>query len=142
MVVAVELEVAGRDPQVELVGELLHRNDRGVFGHDAGGGEVVLVLRAAEIGAFEQLGRKDDLCAFARRLANEVGDVGDVALRVFGKRELERGDGEFGHLGTCWLMQWKLPPPVRRWSARRPIALRSGKIAWTTSTAASSSGAP
>ena len=39
-------------------------------------------------------------------------------------------------------MQWKLPPPVRMWSARRPIATRSGKRAWTTSTAARSLAAP
>ena len=39
-------------------------------------------------------------------------------------------------------MQWKLPPPVRMWSARRPTAVRSGKIAWIAATAAASFSLP
>src|SRR4051812_43225197 len=46
------------------------------------------------------------------------------------------------HAGTCCEMQWKLPPPVRMWSARTPIATRSGNSAWTTSTALRSLAAP
>src|SRR3546814_15936828 len=46
------------------------------------------------------------------------------------------------HTGTCWLMQWKLPPPVRMWSALKPTASRPGNRAPIASTAASSFGAP
>src|SRR3546814_17135618 len=30
------------------------------------------------------------------------------------------------HPGTCWPMQWTLPPPVRLWSALKPTAPRPG----------------
>ena len=142
MVRAVELEEAGRDPDLQLLRELLHRQHRRMLGGRPGGREQALVLDAAEIGAFEQLGRKHDLGALARGLAHQLADGADVRVRVVGEGELQRGDGELGHAGTCWVMQWKLPPPVRMWSARRPIATRSGNSAWTTSTAARSLGAP
>ena len=100
------------------------------------GREQALVLDAAEIGALEQLGRQDDLGALGRGLAHELADRADVRVGVVGEGELQRSDGEFGHAGTCCEMQWKLPPPVRMWSALRPIATRSGNRAWTTSTAA------
>jgi hypothetical protein len=66
---------------------------------------MLLVLDPAEIGAFEQLGRKHDLRALARPLADEVGDISDIARRVLGEGKLQRGDGDFCHFGTCWLMQ-------------------------------------
>src|SRR4051794_39594420 len=108
----------------------------------AGCREQALVLDTAEIGAFEQLRGKHDFGAFARRLAHEFAYGADIRIRVLGKGKLQRSDGELGHAGTCWEMQWKLPPPVRMWSARKPIATRSGNSAWTTSTAARSIGAP
>ena len=60
-------------------------------------GELGLVLDAAEIGAFEQLGREHDLGALARGLAHQLGDREDVGHRVLGESELQRGDGELGH---------------------------------------------
>src|SRR5215210_6030737 len=95
----------------------------------AGVGEQALILDPAEIGAFEQLGREHHLRALRRCLAHELAHCADVGDRVIGKAELECSDGELGHSGTCCEMQWKLPPPVRMWSARRPIATRSGKSA-------------
>ena len=57
------------------------------------------------------------------------------------KREgLEKEEG--GYFGICCEMQWKLPPPVRIWSARRPTATRSGKSAPIVSTALRSLGWP
>ncbi len=99
MVRAVELEEAGRDPDLQLVGELLHRQHRGMLGGRPGGREQALVLDPAEIGAFEQFGRKHDLGALARGFADEVGHVADVGAGVVGEGELQRGDGELGHCG-------------------------------------------
>src|SRR3982751_481260 len=92
--------------------------------------------------ALEQLRRKDHLGALGCCLAYELADGADIRIRVLGKRELQRSDGQLGHAGTCCEMQWKLPPPVRMWSARRPIATRSGNSACTTSIAPRSLGAP
>src|SRR5206468_5274643 len=89
-----------------------------------------------------QLGREHDLGALARRLAHQVAYGADVRRRVVAESELQRCDGQLRHEGTCCEMQWKLPPPVRTWSARTPIATRSGNSACTTSTAARSLGAP
>src|SRR5690349_11754162 len=105
-------------------------------------GEEALVFDAAEIRAFEQLGWKHDLRALARGLTDELAHRANVRVSFVAKGELECCDGKLGHSGTCWLMQWKLPPPVRMWSARRPTATRSGNSAWITSTAASSLAAP
>ena len=52
-----------------------------------------------------------------------------------------RAPGEH-QAGICCDMQWKLPPPVRMWSARWPTAIRSGNSAWIEATAASSFSAP
>src|SRR5687767_7909803 len=90
------------------------------------GREQALVLGAAEIGAFEQLGRKHHGRTLARSLADQLRHGADIRARILAESELKRGDGELGHRGTCWLMQWKLPPPVSTWSARRPIATRLG----------------
>ena len=97
MVRAVELEEAGRDPDFELGRELLHRHHRGMLGGRPRGREQALVLDAAEIGAFEQFGRKHDLGALARGFAHQVGHGADVGVGVFAEGELERGDGELGH---------------------------------------------
>src|SRR5205085_5979071 len=134
MVRAVGLEEAGRNPDFQLGRELLHGQHRRMLGGRSRVREQALVLDPTEIGAFEQFGRKHDLGALARRLAHQLTHRADVRDRVVGECELERGDGEL-HAGTCCEMQWKLPPPVRMWSARRPIATRSGNSAWTTSTA-------
>jgi hypothetical protein len=61
--------------------------------------EQALVLDAAEIGAFEQLGRQDNLGALAGGLAHQLAYRADVRVGVVGERELERGDGELGHRG-------------------------------------------
>src|SRR4029077_18663232 len=100
------------------------------------------ILDPAEIGGFEELGWKDHFGALSGRFAHHLAHGADVRGRVVGKGELEHSDGELGHLGTCCEMQWKLPPPVRMWSARSPIATRSGNKAWTTSTAGRSIAAP
>src|ERR1051325_9429556 len=98
-----------------------------MLGGGSGAGEQTFVLDPAEIGPFEELGRKHDLGPFASRLAHQLAHGADVRVRVLGESELQRSDGELGHAGTCCEMQWKLPPPVRMWSALRPIATRSGK---------------
>src|SRR3954453_18987864 len=105
-------------------------------------GEQALVLDPAEVRTLEQLGRKHDLGALGRPRAHQIADLANVRDCVVGEGELQRSDGELRHAGTCCEMQWKLPPPVRMWSARRPIATRSGNSAWTTSTAPRSFGAP
>src|SRR5437868_14697666 len=103
---------------------------------------MALVLGLAEIGAFEEFRRQHHLRALAGGLADQFGDVADILAHIRAESELERGDIKTGHAGTCWLMQWKLPPPVRIWSARSPTAARSGKSVWIAATAASSLGAP
>ena len=143
MMRAVQLEEAGRDPDLQLLRQLLHRERPTDARRSARVGEQALVLDAAEIGAFEQLGRKHDLGALrtpprardratARMLAT-VSSVKASCSAATVSLVMREPAGE---------MQWKLPPPVRMWSARRPIATRSGKSAWTTSTAALSLGAP
>ena len=142
MMMPVGLEEAGRDIDLELGRELLHRQHRGMLRRRQRPGEVALVLGAAEVMPLEQLGRQDQLRAAAMRLAHQIRHVADVFGRILAKGELQRGDGELGHWGTCCEMQWKLPPPVRMWSARTPIATRPGKRAWIATTAASSLAAP
>src|SRR3546814_2946744 len=46
------------------------------------------------------------------------------------------------HFGTCWLEQWKLPPPAMMPRAGTPTARRSGKSAASASTAAWSPATP
>src|SRR3954467_11413342 len=104
-------------------------------------GEQALVLDPAEVRTLEQLGRKHHLGALDCRLVDQLADRTNVRDCVVGEGELQRSDGEL-HAGTCCEMQWKLPPPVRMWSARRPIAMRSGNSAWSVSTAPLSFGAP
>src|SRR6185503_1991237 len=105
-------------------------------------GEQAFVFGAAEIRALEQLRREHHLGAFARGLSRQLAYSADIHRRVVGESELQCGDGQFAQAGTCCEMQWKLPPPVRMWSARRPFATRSGNRACTASTAASSFAAP
>ena len=62
--------------------------------------EQPLVLDAAEIGAFEQLRRQDDLRPFVRGFADQLGDLGDVFGLWAGQGELQGGDGDFGHAGA------------------------------------------
>ena len=45
------------------------------------GREQGFVLGAAEIGAFEQFGRQDDLGALGGRFAHQFGHVGDILRR-------------------------------------------------------------
>ncbi len=97
MMVALRLEEAGRDVDLELGGELLHRRHRGMPVDGQSAGEMALVLGAAEIMALEQLRRKDQLRAAPGRLAHQLGDGGDILLDVVGEGELEGGDGEAGH---------------------------------------------
>src|SRR6478609_4352608 len=105
MVMALRLEEAGRDDDLELGRQLLHRLDDGMLARGKGAGEMALVLGAAEIMALEQLRRQDELRALAGRLADQLGDRRDVLLDDVREGELQRGDGDFAHLGTCWLMQ-------------------------------------
>ena len=143
----VRLEEAGRDVDAQLRGERLHRAHRRMLGGRPGIGEQALILDPAEIFALEKFGGQDDLRTLRRRLADEARHVGDVAVDVGGEAKLQRGDGDFSHRvsrndGICWLMQWKLPPPVKIWSARWPTTRRVGKSACMSVTAASSFGAP
>src|SRR5689334_9473434 len=129
MVGPIQLEKARRDPDLQLLRELLHRADRRVLGSGLGGREQALILDPAEVWAFEQFWGKHDLGTLVRRLAHELADGADIRVEVVREGELQRSDGQLGHWGTCWEMQWKLPPPVRMWSARSPIATRSGMSA-------------
>ena len=99
---AVSFEKAGRDPDLQFACKLLHRANAGMVRGWTGGDELLLVLYSAEIGAFKQLGRKDDLCALARSLADEVGDGSDVGVDIAPEFELERGDGDPGHSGDLY----------------------------------------
>ena len=94
---AVRLEEAGRDGDLERLGERLHREHRLVFADRGGVGEEAFILDAAEILAFEQLGRENDLRALRRGLVDEARDVGDVAVDVGREAQLQRGDGDLGH---------------------------------------------
>src|SRR3954471_12829011 len=107
-----------------------------------GGSKEALVFDPAEIGALKQLWRQNNLGTLGGGLAHQLTNRADIGVRVVGEGELQRSDVELGHAGTCCEMQWKLPPPVRMWSARSPIATRSGNRAWSTSTAPRSLGAP
>ena len=97
MMRAVGLEEAGRDVDRELVGQPLHRQHRRMLVHRPGAGEQALILDAAEIMPLEQFGRQDHLRPARGRLADEIGDGGDVGVHLVGKRELEGGDGDRGH---------------------------------------------
>src|SRR4029079_6338466 len=139
---SLRFEEAGGDPDLQLGREFLHCEHRRVFGNWPCIGEKALVFDPAEIRAFEQLGRKHHLSALCGPFAPELAHCADVRRSVVREAELQRSDRDLAHAGTCCEMQWKLPPPVRMWSARRPIAMRSGNSAWSTSTAARSFGAP
>src|SRR5579884_943220 len=142
MVRAIELEKARRNPDLELGGEFLHRNDRGMLGGGLRRGEEALVFDPAKIGSFEQLGGQNHFRPLCSTFAHELANRSDIGIRVFAKGKLEGSDRKLCHAGTCCEMQWKLPPPVRMWLARRPVTTRSGKRAWSTSTAARSFATP
>jgi hypothetical protein len=61
--VAVALEEAGRDRDLQLRRQRLHGDDRGMLQRRPGQREQRLVLDLAEIGAGKQLGRQDHLRA-------------------------------------------------------------------------------
>jgi hypothetical protein len=96
MVVPVRLEEAGRDEHPQLRSKALHRSHRGMLFNRKGTLEMRLVLRAAEIMAFEQLRRQDQLGAFAGRLADQVRHGSDILLYVIAERELQRGHSNLG----------------------------------------------
>src|SRR4051812_18579421 len=98
--------------------------------------EPALLLGDAEVGPLEQLRRQDDVGALGRRLADQLGDAGDVGGLIHAERRLDRRDLDLaGHqAGSCWVMQWKDPPPVRIARDGRPITWRPGNrcsSAWT-----------
>ena len=83
----VALEEAGRDRDLQLGGQRLHRPDRGMVLRRAGQREQRLVFDLAEIGAGEQLGRKHHLGALGVRVGH-----GDVDVQI-GQRARVRVDG-------------------------------------------------
>src|SRR5690606_12140633 len=94
-----------------------------------GGAEPLFLLRDAEIRPLEQLRGQDDLGALGRRLADEADGLVDVRLHVLAVRGLDGGDGDLTghHAGSCWLMQWKEPPPDRVAIDGKGMISRSGK---------------
>src|SRR6266851_6208703 len=111
-------------------------------------GKVAGILRAAKVGTFEQLWRKDDLGAALGRPSRQPSDPIDVRLNVVYEVRLEDRDGDRRRCaahpappraaGCCWVMQWKAPPPESRVLAGMPIVRRPGKSAPIAETASSS----
>ena len=97
MMLAVALEEAGRDIDLQFLGQRLHCGDGGMLVQGQGAGEQRLVLDRAEIGAFEQFGRQDDLRPARGGLAHGVGHLFDILGHVLAKGELQGGDGHLGH---------------------------------------------
>ena len=109
-----------------------------------GVGEPALLLADAEVGSLEQFGRQDDLGAAGGGLADQARDRGDVGVRIVAEAGLQRRDADRprAHAGTCWLMQWNEPPPVRSAVEGRAMTARSGNrvsSAWTANLEATSS---
>ncbi|MNN49795.1 hypothetical protein D3C81_1643450 [compost metagenome] len=93
------LEDRDGDDDAQFLGHRLQLNHGRMLAPRIGGGEPVLLLRHAEIGPLEQLGRQDDLRALGRRLTDQADGLVDVHLHVLAVRGLEGGDGDgAGHL--------------------------------------------
>ena len=125
------------DHHAEFGRERGQGGDAGMLAPGVGGGEPALLLGHAEIGALEQFRGQDDLGPLRRRLAHQIRGGGDVVGHVQAVRRLNRAERErAGHqAGSCWLMQWKLPPPVSRAREDSPITSRSGNMAARASSA-------
>ena len=63
-----------------------------MFANRRGASEEAFLLRLAEIVAFEQFGRQDDLRAVLRRLSHEDRDGLDIGINVIRQSELEGGN--------------------------------------------------
>src|SRR5690606_33680349 len=109
------LENRDRQDDAQFLGYRLKLGHGRVLAPRIGGAEPLLFLRDAEIRPLEQLRRQDDLRALGRRLTDEADGLVDVRLHVLAVRGLDGGDGDLTghHAGSCWLMQWKEPPPDR-----------------------------
>src|SRR5579875_3279881 len=92
-----------------------------------GVGEPTLVLGDAEVGALEEFRRQDHLAALICGLANKVLRLLHVFAQVRPVGGLDHAEGQGSHSGSCCVMQWNEPPPVRRAREGRPITSRSGK---------------
>ncbi len=101
MMVLIRLEKAGRDVDLEFRRKTLHRLHRRMLRRRQSAGEMALVLGAAEIMAFEQFGREDQLGALAGRLAHQLGDGGDILLDRVREGELKGGNFDLAHFCTC-----------------------------------------
>ncbi len=116
------LEDRDRQHHPQLLGQRRQTDHAGVLAPGIGGLEPALLLTDAEVWPLEQLWRQDRLGPPARGLAHQPGDAGDVGLHVLAEGRLDGRDGDRpGHAGSCWVMQWKDPPPVRMARDGRPI---------------------
>ena len=100
-------------------------------------GEPALVLGNTKIGALKKLRRQYDLGAARRRLTDHVRHERNVGVDALAEWGLQGGEGEGARhqAGSCWLMQWKEPPPLIRAVEERPITSRPGKTVARASTA-------
>ena len=123
-----------RDNDAQLLCELAQLFNGWVLCPRIGCAEELLVLHLAEIVVAEEFRRQDDLGALAGRLAHQRLHLVDIGLHVLAERSLDRGDlYSSAHVerppsvsGTCWVMQWKLPPPERIWRDGRAMTSWSG----------------
>ncbi len=103
MMVPIRLEKAGRDVDLEFRRKALHRLHRRMLTRRQGASEVALVLSPAEITAFEQFGREDQLGALASRVAHQLGDGGDILLGHVREGELKGGNFDLAHFCSCFI---------------------------------------
>ena len=131
------LEDRDRQHHAQFRRQRCQRGNAGVLTPGVGGGEPTLFLRHAEVRALEQFGRQDDLGTTRCGLTNEAGSARDIGRHVIAIGGLDGGDAQgAGHqAGSCWVMQWKDPPPVRIAVEGNPTTARSGNTCFSISTA-------
>ena len=98
------LEDRDRNDHAQFGGQRRQGGDAGMLAPGIGVGEPAFFLADAEIGPLEQLRRQDHLRAEGRRLADELGGLGDVGRHVLAVRGLDGGDADgAGHdqTGSC-----------------------------------------
>src|SRR3546814_15181844 len=86
---AIQLEKAGGDVDLQLLRQLLHGKDGRMIGGWPRAAEQALVLDPAEIMTFEQFGRQDDLRALCSCPAHEVRHRIDIRIDIVGKSSSE-----------------------------------------------------
>ncbi len=141
----VALEDRDRDHHPQLRRQRRQGRHAGVLAPGIGGLEPALLLADAEVRPLEQFGRQHHLRAL-RPAACRVSSAtfADIGGHVLAEGGLDHGEGEgAGHqAGSCWVMQWNDPPPVRIARAGRPITSRPGNRPARTRTAMAPAASP